>query len=238
MPAKPPLLVESLQSVKAPRLWELPVSPGAYLDQLNAQPVWFATFLLSVLLTGCAIFAMGPISTHVASLASSGTFAGPKRDQLLATLHAAQYLSLIFSPVFLMLKLSIQAFLLWGLVLVFSGDAKFKSLFALTNSISVYLTADYLFGILLNYVKGLDAIHAAGDIRSTMVGLSVFLRFNHNPLLKSTADAFSLASVWSVFIVFQGCVHIGSLAKGRAALCAIVYFFLQIGVALSLATIF
>jgi hypothetical protein len=202
-------------------------SPIDFFRALDAKPGWMKAFLVSAVLIILTIAIAIPLVTQV-SMHQMSQLSVERRQELLQTVHASQYIAMLFAPVVHLLKLAVGAYLIWGTCIVFGADLNFRKILSLVSYASIIPILDRLAGYPLNYLSGINDIESSSQIRSTFLSVSAFFDLTAHPALRSLLDSLDLFTFWYLALLVVGLSILGRFSKPKSALIVGIFFAAQL----------
>ena len=194
--------------------------PGAVFERLREKPSFWRPFIAI-----CVVqLVLGVLQLPYTKAAMAAQFAqmparaggGAPDPSKFATI------GLLFVPIGLLLLLLISAALLWVLVSVFAGDAKFATLLSVATYVGITFVLLSVAGLATLMLKGVQGITSPADLQPAL-GLDLLVpeagRFT-TALLK----AFNPFSIWGVILTAIGIQTTHRTSKGTAYTVAAVAF--------------
>jgi hypothetical protein len=194
--------------------------PGAVFERLREKPSFWRPFLAI-----CVVqLVLGVLQLPYTKAAMAAQFAqmparaggGAPDPSKFATI------GLLFVPIGLLLLFLISAALLWMLVSVFAGDAKFATLLSVATYVGITFVLLSVAGLATLMLKGVQGITSPADLQPAL-GLDLLVpeagRFT-TALLK----AFNPFSIWGVILTAIGVQTTHRTSKGTAYTVAAVVF--------------
>jgi len=186
--------------------------PGAVFERLREKPSFWRPFI-----TICVVqLVLGVLQLPYTKAAMAAQFAqmparaggGAPDPSKFATI------GLLFVPIGLLLLFLISAALLWVLVSVFAGDAKFATLLSVATYVGITFVLLSVAGLATLMLKGVQGITSPADLQPAL-GLDLLVpeagRFT-TALLK----AFNPFSIWGVILTAIGVQTTHRTSKGTA----------------------
>ena len=194
--------------------------PGAVFERLREKPSFWRPFIAI-----CVVqLVLGVLQLPYTKAAMAAQFAqmparaggGAPDPSKFATI------GLLFVPIGLLLLFLISAALLWVLVSVFAGDAKFATLLSVATYVGITFVLLSVAGLATLMLKGVQGITSPADLQPAL-GLDLLVpeagRFT-TALLK----AFNPFSIWGVILTAIGVQTTHRTSKGTAYTVAAVVF--------------
>jgi len=194
--------------------------PGAVFERLREKPSFWRPFIAI-----CVVqLVLGVLQLPYTKAAMAAQFAqmparaggSPPDPSKFATI------GLLFVPIGLLLLFLISAALLWVLVSVFAGDARFATLLSVATYVGITFVLLSVAGLATLMLKGVQGITSPADLQPAL-GLDLLVpeagRFT-TALLK----AFNPFSIWGVILTAIGIQTTHRTSKGTAYTVAAVAF--------------
>ncbi len=194
--------------------------PGAVFERLREKPSFWRPFIAI-----CVVqLVLGVLQLPYTKAAMAAQFAqmparaggGAPDPSKFATI------GLLFVPIGLLLLFLISAALLWVLVSVFAGDARFATLLSVATYVGITFVLLSVAGLATLMLKGVQGITSPADLQPAL-GLDLLVpeagRFT-TALLK----AFNPFSIWGVILTAIGIQTTHRTSKGTAYTVAAVAF--------------
>ncbi len=194
--------------------------PGAVFERLREKPSFWRPFIaicvVQIVLGVLQLpYTKAAMAVQFAQMQARGA-AGPADPSRFAMI------GLLFLPIGLLLIFLILAALLWVLVSVFVGEAKFATLLSVTTYAGITFVLLSVAGLATLMLKGVQGITSPADLQPAL-GLDLLVpeagRFT-TALLK----AFNPFSVWGVILTAIGVQTTHRTSKGTAYTVAAVAF--------------
>jgi len=194
--------------------------PGAVFERLREKPSFWRPFIaicvVQIVLGVLQLpYTKAAMAVQFAQMQARGA-AGPADPSKFAMI------GLLFLPIGLLLIFLILAALLWVLVSVFVGDAKFATLLSVTTYAGITFVLLSVAGLATLMLKGVQGITSPADLQPAL-GLDLLVpeagRFT-TALLK----AFNPFSIWGVILTAIGVQTTHRTSKGTAYTVAAVAF--------------
>ncbi|HET7790471.1 MAG TPA: YIP1 family protein [Gemmatimonadales bacterium] len=209
-------------------IWE----PGAVFERVREKPRFLAPFIvLAVIALGVAAVQLPFTKVAIAGQMAQTPNVTP--EQTAAALKVGPIVAVVAPPIFMVLFLLIGAFILWVMVSVLGGEAKFGTLLSVITYSAVSFIALSIVGLIVLELKGTSAISTPADMQPAL-GLD---------LLAPGATGFVLAflkginpfAIWGVYLAGLGTKITHKTSGGTAYSAAIVeaLLLLLVGAALS-----
>jgi len=194
--------------------------PGAVFERLREKPSFWRPFIAI-----CVVqLVLGVLQLPYTKAAMAAQFAqmparaggGAPDPSKFATI------GLLFVPIGLLLLFLISAALLWVLVSVFAGDARFATLLSVATYVGITFVLLSVAGLATLMLKGVQGITSPADLQPAL-GLDLLVpeagRFT-TALLK----AFNPFSIWGVILTAIGIQTTHRTSKGTAYTVAAIAF--------------
>jgi len=194
--------------------------PGAVFERLREKPSFWRPFLaicvVQIVLGVLQLpYTKAAMAAQFAQMPTRGGGGAPDPSKF-ATI------GLLFVPIGLLLLFLISAALLWVLVSVFAGDAKFATLLSVATYVGITFVLLSVAGLATLMLKGVQGITSPADLQPAL-GLDLLVpeagRFT-TALLK----AFNPFSIWGVILTAIGVQTTHRTSKGTAYTVAAVVF--------------
>jgi len=194
--------------------------PGAVFERLREKPSFWRPFIaicvVQIVLGVLQLpYTKAAMAVQFAQMQARGA-AGPADPSRFAMI------GLLFLPIGLLLIFLILAALLWVLVSVFVGEAKFATLLSVTTYAGITFVLLSVAGLATLMLKGVQGITSPADLQPAL-GLDLLVpeagRFP-TALLK----AFNPFSIWGVILTAIGVQTTHRTSKGTAYTVAAVAF--------------
>ena len=194
--------------------------PGAVFERLREKPSFWRPFIaicvVQIVLGVLQLpYTKAAMAVQFAQMQARGA-AGPADPSKFAMI------GLLFLPIGLLLIFLILAALLWVLVSVFVGEAKFATLLSVTTYAGITFVLLSVAGLATLMLKGVQGITSPADLQPAL-GLDLLVpeagRFT-TALLK----AFNPFSIWGVILTAIGVQTTHRTSKGTAYTVAAVAF--------------
>jgi len=194
--------------------------PGAVFERLREKPSFWRPFIaicvVQLVLGVLQLpYTKAAMAAQVAQMPARAGGGAPDPSKF-ATI------GLLFVPIGLLLLFLISAALLWVLVSVFAGDAKFATLLSVATYVGITFVLLSVAGLATLMLKGVQGITSPADLQPAL-GLDLLVpeagRFT-TALLK----AFNPFSIWGVILTAIGIQTTHRTSKGTAYTVAAVAF--------------
>ena len=194
--------------------------PGAVFERLREKPSFWRPFIaicvVQLVLGVLQLpYTKAAMAAQVAQMPARAGGGAPDPSKF-ATI------GLLFVPIGLLLLFLISAALLWVLVSVFAGDAKFATLLSVATYVGITSVLLSVAGLATLMLKGVQGITSPADLQPAL-GLDLLIpeagRFT-TALLK----AFNPFSIWGVILTAIGVQTTHRTSKGTAYTVAAVVF--------------
>lgn len=223
--------------IASPSLAQFFFSPKEFFKALDAKPGWVKAFLIASAITMLTVVISIPLLVQVARQ-HFGDMSPDRQQELIGTLRASQYIGVLFSPVALLLKLSIGAYVLWGLSVFSGADLPFRKILSLLSYASIIPLLDRFAGFSLNYLGQMENIETAEQIRSTLLSASAFFDLSGHPALRALADNCDLLAFWYLAVLAIGLAVIGRFSRTKSGFIVGVFFLIQLIFAVGTSVLF
>ena len=194
--------------------------PGAVFERLREKPSFWRPFIaicvVQLVLGVLQLpYTKAAMAAQVAQMPARAGGGAPDPSKF-ATI------GLLFVPIGLLLLFLISAALLWVLVSVFAGDARFATLLSVATYVGITFVLLSVAGLATLMLKGVQGITSPADLQPAL-GLDLLVpeagRFT-TALLK----AFNPFSIWGVILTAIGIQTTHRTSKGTAYTVAAVAF--------------
>jgi len=194
--------------------------PGAVFERLREKPSFWRPFIAI-----CVVqIVLGVLQLPYTKAAMAAQFAQMQARGAAGPADPSKFalIGLLFLPIGLLLIFLILAALLWVLVSVFVGEAKFATLLSVTTYAGITFVLLSVAGLATLMLKGVQGITSPADLQPAL-GLDLLVpeagRFT-TALLK----AFNPFSIWGVILTAIGVQTTHRTSKGTAYTVAAVAF--------------
>ena len=194
--------------------------PGAVFERLREKPSFWRPFIaicvvqlvLGVLQLPYTKAAMAAQVAQMPARAGGG----PPDPSKFATI------GLLFVPIGLLLLFLISAALLWVLVSVFAGDARFATLLSVATYVGITFVLLSVAGLATLMLKGVQGITSPADLQPAL-GLDLLVP-EAGRFTTAFLKAFNPFSIWGVILTAIGIQTTHRTSKGTAYTVAAVAF--------------
>src|SRR5271154_92164 len=119
-----------------PSFVEFFFAPSAFFRALNARPGWVKAFWVCAALTMLTTVISLPLVMALARQRALQSNAA-NVDEIMNTLRASQYVSIVLSPAIVLLRMAVSAYILWVLAVLFGTDFTFRKVLSLVSYVSI-----------------------------------------------------------------------------------------------------
>ncbi|PYT07941.1 MAG: hypothetical protein DMF60_06035, partial [Acidobacteria bacterium] len=96
--------------------------PFNLFGRLNARPNWLIPFLIVAVTGVVSIFLMSPVLMHIVVRQIPEELSAEAQAQMISMIKVSRYYGILVSPLLLIVKWSISAFLLFSISVLFGAD--------------------------------------------------------------------------------------------------------------------
>jgi hypothetical protein len=193
--------------------------PGAVFERLREKPkilaplatLMLVTALIQVLMLPYIRAAIGPMLAAVAQ----------QNPQAAATANTFILLGIVIAPIILALFTLIWSGLLWMMVAVVGGEAKFATLFSVATYTGIAFVASLLVVLAIIMVKGKDNL-TPQDLQPA-IGLDLFIT-SGGRVATAVLKQINPFSIWGLFLMALGIQVTHKQTKGNAWTAVLVSF--------------
>lgn len=198
------------------------VSPSRVFADIREERVswWQPWVWLSIMYVIIGVFSL-PIQRVLLELNEQGLTA-EQLDQQLRMMDKFGLVQVASTPFVALALGAAVAGITYVLVSIISSQATFKKYFTITLYSGLVAGAAQIISVAIVRARGLDTIRSADDAMVS-VGLR-FLAPENNTVLKALFSSFEFFSLWSLFLIGMGLVHVFGMSRGQAILCVIPWW--------------
>lgn len=199
-------------------------APSAVFGEMREKPRILGGLVALLIAQVILVFLSGPF-IRVGMQAQVASRPEMQGEQLEGAARMAEIFGVIGAPIGLLIVLLIGTVLLWILVSVVGGDAKFKHLFAV--SVYGYVPALLLglVGLLILSLRGAESITSMQDLQPS-VGIDLFVSrvADLGGFTTSFLKAINPFGIWQLVLVAIGIERTHDVSKGAAYTASIIAF--------------
>ncbi|HKS27699.1 MAG TPA: YIP1 family protein [Pyrinomonadaceae bacterium] len=197
---------------------DLLTDPFEFFNGLDRRPRWLGAFCVVVVLGMINVLLFAPLSERILlNQLAEGVISGTP-DDVATWLKVSKYYGIAITPVFVLLKWSILAFVIFVASVLFGGETSFRKTLSVLANASIIMALDSLLSVSLIYLSGTENLRAPTDIRSTVLSLNNFLGNPYSPTLNVVFDNLSIFSIWFWCLLGVGVAATARLSKSSSAL--------------------
>ena|SRR5581483_728197 len=209
-------------------MFDLFLNPSRLFQRIANRPGWMLPFVAVVLLTVASLCLLTPISRQVFMHTIPPGMDAAKIEQLQSSFKLSSYLSLIFTPIIVFVRIGILTVLFYAVMVLAGIDVSYRRMLSLLTYASVFTALDRLGGAVMNYVLGGDSIQRAADVQSTFLSANAFFDAS-SPFVRSLFDSVSPLTLWYLALIALGISTIARVPRSRAAIITVVVWGVQTG---------
>ena len=212
--------------------------PRSLFKELEARPQWLLPFMIvSVIAIICTLL-MFPVMEHLMLRQMPDGLSVEQQTQMLSSLKMSRYIGLLSAPVVLLMKMSLMAFLLYGVTVLFSFDFTYRKALSILSHASIIAALDGLIMVGTIYFRGMSDIQTPKDLESVVLSLSWLFDATLHPAMRTVLDSLTFFSVWYWILLLAGIKLTTKLSKVEAFLIVAILWGIQTGFMVGFAMIF
>jgi hypothetical protein len=211
------------------RTLDILFDPADLFKRLNERPNWLAPFVVVTLMAILSTMLLSPVLEHLALKQMPEGLSEELQEQMLSSIKLSKYYSVAVVPIVVLLKWSVSAFFLFGMVTLAGADTSYRKALSVLGHASVITALDALVTIAIIYLQGLETIQSPDDVRSMMVSPARMLSASAHPALRVVLENLNLFTIWFFILLGMGLYRTARLSKLQSALVAGVFWLLQTG---------
>ncbi|PYT08095.1 MAG: hypothetical protein DMF60_05695 [Acidobacteria bacterium] len=212
--------------------------PFNLFGRLNARPNWLIPFLIVALAGVVSIFLMSPVVMHVAVQQIPEGASAETQEQMLSMFKVWRYYGILISPLLLIIRWSISAFLLFSVSVLFGADITYRKVLSLLANASIIIALDNLLSIGVLYLRGVDTIKSMEDIQSTVLSLNHIFGSPGHPVMRVFLESINVLTVWYMIVLVLGMASLTKVSKKQSAVIVGLVWAMQTMFVIGLAMIF
>lgn len=219
----------------AMRLVRVLFAPGAVFDEQKEQPTWFVPWLIVAILCVVIGFWNLPYSQRTIELALQNY---PNAPQLTdAQMRSRAMMGLPFLPIIFLIFALIGAGIMYLVVTIFGGRARFRGMLSASVFSQVLLPITLLLQCVILRMRGspAEAITTMADAQPAL-GLNVLLT-SDSRFMQAIYAGIGPLQLWAIFIMAVGVTRLESVKKSTAWWAAIIQFVVLLLIAAGLSTL-
>lgn len=220
------------------RALEVFFDPFNLFGRLNARPNWLIPFLIVVVAGVVSILLMSPVLMRITLRQIPEGMSAETQEQMISMMRLSKYYGILVSPLVVMLKWSISAFLLFSVSVLFGADITYRKVLSLLGHASIITALDNLLSILVLYLRGIDTIKSVEDIQSTVLSLNHLMGSTGHPVLRVFLESVNVLTVWYMIVLVMGMASMTTVSKKQSAAIVGVVWTLQTMFLIGLTIIF
>lgn len=212
--------------------------PFNLFGRLNARPNWLIPFIIVALAGVVSIFLMSPVVTHVMVRQIPEGVSAETQEQLVSMFKVSRYYGILVSPLLLIIKWSISAFLLFSVSVLFGADITYRKVLALLGHASIITALDNLLSIGIVYMRGIDTIKSMDDVQSTVLSLNHILGPTGQPVMRVVLESINVLTVWYMIVLVLGMASLTQVSRKQSAVIVGLVWAMQTMFVIGMAMIF
>jgi len=193
--------------------------PSAVYERLREKPKVLAPYIALAVVAAILAVIQSPF-TKAGIAAQMAQTPNITPEQAATGVKIGSTIALIAPPIFYIIILLLQAFLLWVTVSLLAGEAKFGTLLSVCTYASITFILLNIVGVIVLFVKGVGSIASPADLQPAL-GLDLLApgATGHMLALLKGINPFA---VWGVILTAIGVQVTHKTSKGTAYTAAIV----------------
>ena len=212
--------------------------PFNLFGRLNSRPNWLKPFLIVALAGVVSIFLMSPVVMHVVVQQIPEGVSAETQEQMLAMFKVSRYYGILISPLLLIVKWSVSAFLLFSVSVLFGADITYRKVLSLLGHASIITALDNLLSIAVIYMRGIDTIKSVEDIQSTVLSLNHILGSTGHPVMRVFLESVNVLTAWYMIVLVLGMASLTKVSKKQSAAIVGLVWAIQTMFVIGMAMIF
>ena len=191
--------------------------PFNLFDRLNARPNWLIPFLIVSVAGVLSIFLISPVLTHIVAAQISEGLSAEAQEQVISMFKLSKYYGILVSPLLLMVRWSISAFLLFSVSVLFGADITYRKVLSLLGHASIITALDNLLSVAVLYMRGTETIKSMDDIQSTVLSLNHILGSSGHPVMRVFLESVNVLTLWYMIVLVLGMASMTQVSKKQSA---------------------
>lgn len=200
------------------KTFEVFFEPFNLFRRLNARPNWLRPFLIVAAAGVVSVFLMSPVLTQIVVRQIPEGLSAEAQEKVISMFKLSSYFGMLASPLLLIVKWSISAFLLFAVSVLFGVDITYRKVLSLLGHASIITALDNLLSIGVLYMRGIDTIQSAEDIQPTVLSLNHILGSSGHPVMRVFLESVNVLSVWYVIVLVLGMASMSQVSKKQSAM--------------------
>ncbi len=212
--------------------------PFNLFGRLNARPNWLIPFLIVAAAGVLSIFLMSPVMMHIVERQIPEGLSAEAQAQMISMIKVSRYHGIVASPLLLIVKWSISAFLLFSISVLFGADITYRKVLSLLGHASIITALDNLLSIVVLYMRGIDTIKSMEDIQSTVLSLNHILGSSGHPVMRVFLESVNVLTVWYMIVLALGMASMTQVSRKQSAVIVGLVWAMHTIFLMGVATIF
>lgn len=169
-----------------------------------------------------------PFAEQVARLSMPDSLKPEQVEQVMSFTHRISLVSAIISPLSIVMKWAIMAGLLYLVAVLANGRMLFRQAFSLVAFASIALVAEWVVGLSVMLLKGLEAVRSPFDLVPAL-GLTLVFR-DVGAGWFALLNSVNLFQLWFVILLIMGIGTMNGFSRWKAGCVVVTVWFFQTGV--------
>lgn len=191
--------------------------PFNLFGRLNARPNWLIPFLIVAVAGVLSIFLMSPVMMQVMVRQIPEGLSAEAQEQMISMFEISRYYGVLVSPLIVIVKWSISAFLLFSISVLFGADITYRKVLSLLGHASIITALDNLLSIAILYMRDIDTIKSMEDIQSTVLSLNHILGSTGHPVMRVFLESVNVLNVWYMIVLVLGMASMTQVSRKQSA---------------------
>jgi len=153
-------------------------------------------------------------------------------------IKVSRYYGILVSPLLVIVKWSISAFLLFSISVLFGADITYRKVLSLLGHASIITALDNLLSIVVVYMRGIDTIKSMEDIQSTVLSLNHILGSSGHPVMRVFLESVNVLTLWYMIVLVLGMASMTQVSKKQSAVIVGLMWAMQTMFVIGMAMIF
>lgn len=209
-------------------------SPSKAFQELDNKPAWLIAFLIIGTGTFLISYFTSPYIVQAGISDLPSNINSEHYENIVKLLQRSQFVGLALSPLFMFLKLLINALILWLVTNLFT-ELKFKKLFSLVVHCGIITFLRAILSYIILRLRGLQSIKSPADLQ-VFLGLDMFTRNQELSLpLKVFLNNINVFSLWWIWLLGLGLSIFTKISRKKTLMIVVfIWLFgtiLQVGIA-------
>jgi len=198
----------------------------AFCD-LDQRPSWLSALLVFASVSILLNIVLWPYADKATLMVLPPGVDPARVDEVLKQFAALRVVALLLTPLFVWLRISIIAGLLFIFLALITGTADFRKLLSVTAHAQLVLLFNSAITTSVVVVLGIDRIESPTDLTAG-ANLDLLVHAD-NAMLRSICQMIGPFDLWYIILLILGVATVGHCSKAKALVCVIGYWMVSAG---------